>query len=279
LLYFIRAREAARIRKELIGGDGPHSDDKIIAEYRFCNINREHDSVTRWIAANLRPWCANKSRRDVIVNYIIGRVFNEPKTLEQVLPVTDVRAAFAKLREYQDSGNKIMRGAYMVGAHGPKNKGVRVLDYYERILLSAEKVNWTLCHTLSGVAEQLLRLEGFAEFMTNQVCTDLRHSSHWSDASDWETFVLCGPGSRRGVDRYDSSKIVTDPKLIGSGLPEHYTRRIIEIREDIWYDVGDDVQNYFLDPNNLSNTFCEFDKYERASFGSGRQLSLRKYTN
>lgn len=275
LLYFVRAREQAREQKELVGGPGPHSADPILARFRFCNINREHDAVTRWIAKNVRPKFVGQSRQFVVRHTIVCRVFNEPETLRRVVPMTDIGDAFSILREYQDGGARIMRGAYMVGAHGPRNKGVRVLDYYERALREAEQVPWEHCDSLAGVAERLMRIEGFAEFMANQICTDLRYTAHWAKAEDWGTFVLCGPGTRRGLDRFDAGRGKPPEKAFGNKPQPHYVERLQLIREELTPLVSPTVAGYFADPNNLANTFCEFDKFERALWSE--KSTLRKY--
>jgi hypothetical protein len=51
--HFINEREYARLRKEgKVSVARPL--DPIIAKYRFCNVRREDDRVTRWIAENWR---------------------------------------------------------------------------------------------------------------------------------------------------------------------------------------------------------------------------------
>ena len=52
LLYFIGERESIRIRRA--NGEPPWTDDQIFRENRFCNVRREDDRVTRWIAENRR---------------------------------------------------------------------------------------------------------------------------------------------------------------------------------------------------------------------------------
>lgn len=277
LLYFIRAREAAREQKELVGGPGPHSDDPILQTFRFCNINREDDAVTKWVKTHVRDAYDARGKRFLVPQLLAARIFNEPETLSRILPVEDVRQTLAVLQKVRGDGQKIMRGAYMMPVHGDNGKGKDVAAYYLAAVEQAQAVDWTQCHTLAGVAERLVRLMGIGDFLANQVCTDLRYTSHWADAPDWHTFVLCGPGSRRGIDRFDAAGVPQDEKRLGIRQQRVYVERLLAIREQLLPpQVTPMVVGYFSDPNNLSNTFCEFDKFERALW-SDRQISLRKY--
>jgi len=47
-LGFVCERELVRLRKE-DGRPKPWTDDKVLQTYRFCNINRNDDTVSRWI--------------------------------------------------------------------------------------------------------------------------------------------------------------------------------------------------------------------------------------
>lgn len=258
LLRFIELRERARETKELFGGNGPHSEDPIIAKYRFCNINREHDTVTQWVAENVRFPYALAGTNTLVVQLLVARIFNEPDVLELILPVTDTRETCSLLKAHRAAGCKIMRGAYMMPVHGNSGRNATVEEYYLRAVEGAQKVDWHFFSTLEQVAEALMRQQGIGEFLANQVCTDLRYTPQFERASDWETFVLCGPGTRRGIDR-----LLGKTEDLGRQKQKFYCAMLRTIREALKGYVNRTVRGYFRDPNNLSNTFCEFDKYER----------------
>lgn len=277
LLYFIRAREQARETKELVGGPGPHSSDPILAVGRFCNINREHDVVTKWVKANVRDVYAPYGKNFLVPQVLAARIFNEPDTLREILPALDPAFVLSQLSNMRAQGRKIMRGAYMMPVHGNNGKGKDVAEYYMAAVAEARSVPWSLCESLEGVAERLVQLMGIGDFLANQVCADLRYTPGWGQAKDWGTFVLCGPGSRRGIDRYDAGRgAPPDEKAIGNKPQRHYRERLLLIREELVGQVSPTVARYFADPNNLSNTFCEFDKFERALWSA--KSTLRKYT-
>ncbi len=284
--YFVREREHARHRKDLIGGPGPHSEDPIIATYRFCNIDRENDAVTKWVKANVRDKFAPQGKRVLVPQILAARIFNEPECLRAILPVPrgedGMRETVKILAARKAADHKVMRGAYMMPAHGDGGKGKTVEEYYLNAVRLAWEVDWTKCTTLADVADQLVKLKGISDFLANQVCTDLRYTLHWSfeDTPDWLDFVLCGPGTRRGVDRWDGHKL--GDKKFGNRKQSHYINRLLQIRDVIWSEgiasgsIDPAITTRFQDPNNLSNTFCEFDKFERALWSDGH-VTLRKY--
>ena len=47
-IYWIKERESIRLKKDA-GLPSPWTDNKVMQETYFCNINRENDNVTKWI--------------------------------------------------------------------------------------------------------------------------------------------------------------------------------------------------------------------------------------
>ena len=264
--YFIKARESARYHKELIGGPGPHSDDPIIAVNRFCNVNREDDAVTRWVKVNVRDRWSGCGRRNVLIQVLVARLWNHPPTLEELLPYTSYDVALSTLQDRRDRGEKTMRGAYMMPVHGNHGKGKSVDEYYLQAVQSACAMRWEL-ESLQAVAEQLTTILGIGDFLANQVCTDLRYTTEWRRAPDWFTFVLCGPGTRRGRDRYAGREPT------GNLQQRVYIAELLDIREGLQVEQHP-LAPVFDDPNNLSNCFCEYDKWERVLHGEAARLHI-----
>src|SRR4051812_37928450 len=81
LLYFIRAREEIRILRAS-GAHPPWTDDPILAEWSFCNVRREDDRVTRWVASSWREPHADDP--DLCVAMAIARYVNWPDTMGEL---------------------------------------------------------------------------------------------------------------------------------------------------------------------------------------------------
>lgn len=264
---FVMAREDARLQKELVGGDEPYADDPIIASNRFCNVDREHDAVTRYLYP-VRRICAASGADHLVPQMLAARIWNHPPTLERILPIMDVDNAAEALRRIRADGGKTMRGAYMMPVHGNNGRGRSVDDYYLAAVAEAKTVRWSEMTTLAEVAARLTQILGIGDFLANQVCTDLRYVEPFCRAPDVRTFVLCGPGTRRGLDRYIDMN--AGPKL-GTGPQKMYVERLLHVREELR--VTDCPQSpTFRDPNNLANCFCEWDKYERVLQGEVKRL-------
>lgn len=283
-IYFIHEREKARNRK--MAGETPTSPDPILANYRFCNVNREHDAVTLWIAENVRT--LDLSHADMVINLCAARIFNEPPVLKHVLPFKDPDRLMFKVAALKKVGKqaRIFRGAYMMPVHGNNGQGQNAVTYWCNNLKDLQKKGLTGFTSLASVAERIRATKGFAGFLANQVCADLRYTKFYPRAGtpDWETYIECGPGTRRGLMRYFEMGDYGANRLpMGRGTKGFFPDAIMEIRDEIAGDIDPILQEYFLDPNNLSNCFCEFDKFCRAldiPEGDNRhRIALRKYTN
>lgn len=272
--YFVRAREDARLVKELLGGEGPHSEDPIIAVNRFCNVNREHDAVTRWVAKHVRERFAACFPSYMVVQCLVARIWNHPPTLAAILPVQkfpdEIAETLKILLARRAAGEKTMRGAYMMPVHGNNGRGKSVDEYYLAAVAEAHTVDWQKLESFAAVAGRLTQILSIGDFLANQVVADLRRCPHWRDMPDRSTFVLCGPGTRRGLDRYEAAGKVADPMRLGIRQQRVYVERLQVIRQYLLDECF--FNTTFYDPNNLANCFCEWDKYERVLHGESKRL-------
>lgn len=264
LASFIIAREQLRTQKERF----PHepdqwTTDKILRQFHFCNIDREDDYVTKWIAEHVRKPNRDKGLKYKTMQLLACRIFNEPAMLKKILPVAvnNLPGVARIIEAHQAAGHKTFRGAYMVAAHGT---AISAHAYYLRVLADAYALpGWPTegCAHLWKVAEHLVQVHGIGDFIVNQVMADLRYSyptGHWKD---WQTFVWGGPGTKRGANRV--MQVDVDKPWNRFTL----TAVVIKIRDTLLKKesgLPEDTQESLEDPNNVSNSLCEFDKYCRA---------------
>lgn len=270
--YFITEREEIRKNRGAKLAQ-PWTKDPILQTYRFCNVNREHDAVTRWMATHVRPTLdAERSLRKIVVQLLLCRVFNEPETLKVLFPFDDRRRTHDAVQELRAMGKKVFRGAYIVVPHGTAGLGRSTEDYFLEIADKVREKDFSKVCTLRGVADVLTSIHGIGDFLANQVCTDLRYQKITRGWSDLTTFVLAGPGTRRGLYRYmHNYQREHSPGVKGDCQP-----LLMRIRQALWTRQGSCL---FSDPNNLSNCFCEFDKYmrARAQVLAGNRVTLHRY--
>lgn len=280
LCGFIQAREDLRTNRSRCEvwpsryGDQekfPWTRDPILKRFHFCNINREHDRVTIWVAKNVRSKFPKLSLTAVTVQLVAARIFNDPPVLEEILPFRDAKVLHQQLHARQKRGEKIFRGAYMMV---PNGVSVPSATHFAKVMGKVQNdLDIEGATHLEAVADALMEFHSVGNFLSNQVCTDLRYLTgarqRWRD---WETFVLAGPGTKRGLNR-----------LHGRGVKEAqggqthmfkeltFLRQKLRSKSKVWCLL-------FEDPNNVANSLCEYDKYCRASdmAADGEQVRLKR---
>lgn len=259
---FISAREDVRV-KRAAGQRPPWTKDPVLATYRFCNINREHDPVT----IGIRKLYAAVPNEDLWVHLVIARLFNHLPTLRgfgTMTPRSWETAVRNVTRKMKERDERIFNPAYIVSTNGRAKDKV---EYLVEDVLRPMEPFWRNLHmptTCQGWADFLLPFQGMGDFMTNQIVTDMKYTVLLPrKTKGWETFVLAGPGTKRGLNRLYGSP--TDASINrGAAIVA-----LMEVRD--WLRDNDHpLISYFDDLNNLSNSFCEFDKYMRVSTGEGK---------
>jgi hypothetical protein len=256
LRHWISEREHIRRQKER-GDPKPWTSDPILQQFKFCNVHREDDKVTRWFAANWRHstyW----DHKNFVPAIILGRTINWPDTLEYLgFPYEwDKVAYYNKLCARAESGKKVYTGAYMVSQYGSKlPKNVLVMDNADYYF----KYTPPILDTLEDTYEELLMYSGVGPFMAGQVLADLKQTKLLQNAPDWSTWACLGPGSSRGLNRLYDRNLNFQPSQ-KQGLEE-----MREVRSAL----GNYNPTEVMCLQDLQNCLCEFDKYMRTTLGQG----------
>lgn len=277
---FIVSRERLRLAKEV--GATKLTDDPILATYRFCNVNRMHDRTTIGLHELWKNWTGGHfgADPDLWFTVLVGRLFNQCHTMQEMNGVLDedwedsIRRA---VRAVRMNGKTPFNGAYIVSTNGVKMEKVQYL--IDRVLTPAWESKHLRPHprvqTCEAWGEFLTSINGVGDFIANQVVSDLRYMTlDQHTTKDWETWVLGGPGTIRGLNRFFG-------KPVKGGLSQHNVQNCLrDIRSQLLRLPAShpftqmDLYGHFHDINNLSNCFCEWDKYMRAKLGEGRPKQL-----
>lgn len=254
LLFWVGERERIRIARES-GANPPWTRDPILQTYRFCNVRREDDRVTRWIHNNwLRP---NDNHYNLAFAMGVARMVNLPETLEELgFPHNwDPLHFVSVLGRRKAQGLKVWTSAYMItGGYsaGGESKEViiaRVLDnLYAQLNSTATMV--VMGDSLEVLASKVT-VPGIGSFLSGQIVADLKHSPAFHQAKDWLTWCTPGPGSCQGLNylhEYENHNWTT----------EEFQGAVWKVRE-ILRQSGTE-----LDAQNVQNCLCEFSKYVRA---------------
>lgn len=263
---FIKERWAIHQRRAK-GLPAPWTDDPILQQYRFCNVRREDDRVTRWIHQHWLP-----GRQQPWFAMVVARMVNWPDTLaELTYPVPWKPEKFVKIMNARKArGEKIFTGAYMIRAIEAK-EGETKADYLAKYVFSPlwKRRNEVLyLRNLQDWYDWLLPNYGMGSFIAAQVVADLKWHDQWRSAPDWATFAAPGPGSRRGLNR------VLGREVTAPWRDEEWSLAHAQLRERILKLLPLTLKD--LDAQNLQNCLCEFDKYMRVKNGEGRPKQLFK---
>lgn len=272
LFKFMQARYNVLLGRRN-GLQPPWTPDPILQRYRFCNVHREDDKVTQWIAVNWRK--PHQKDPHLWFAMVVARLFNLPSTLGSIGYPVPYNAAYIRrhIAGLRRAEQKVFNSAYIVSTNGCKQDKVeyllrRVLRPMWRRRDAVTTAIRKRGATLLDVHTALRQFRGLgAGFLAAQVVADLKYVAPLNKAKDWHTFAASGPGSRRGLNRvlgYDVAspwnertwhlnlmtlKEAIDPLVARAGIPPVHAQ-------------------------DLQNMNCEWDKYERARLGEGRPKQL-----
>jgi alpha-glutamyl/putrescinyl thymine pyrophosphorylase clade 1 len=246
--------ERYRIKERVSQGQpAPWTEDPILQSVRFCNVHREDDKVTRWLAENWRPTYHE------VWHILMARLFNNIPTLQVILFALDrgdeLKAIKHLLKVRRDDLNKVIFGnAYTVSTSGrPMDK----LDYVFDLVLPLAKSKQIDMSSLKAAADDMcLKLLGVSTFMAGQLVADLKNTAGHplSLAQDWRTWAAPGPGSLRGLTAFWGRTIT----------PALFTKSINECWQLVQPHL---IDMPLIHMQDFQNCMCEFSKYMKVKHG------------
>jgi hypothetical protein len=277
LVHFATERESIRQAKE--SGLAPKwTRDEILARYKFTNVRRRDDRVSKWIIEHLIAPAADAP--DLWFTLLIARLINWPPTLAHLLDARVLPAypeafnaeAFVKVLNTRASlGYKNYTGAYVVYPT-LKNPGMTKAELMSQYIIGdvikqANTVRTALARCrVEDFVESLSKCYGVGTFMAGQVAADLTYSqTQLGHASDLYTYAPKGPGSQFGLNMLHD-------------FPKHHSweqftfnKELVRIRSML-----ETAGLTGLTLHDVQNVMCEFGKYAKVLTGQGAPRSLYK---
>jgi hypothetical protein len=265
-MRFVRKRWEIYVRREKKRQPAPWTKDPILRDYRFCNVHRENDRVTKWITSH---WRAPRFDSDDVWFWMVqARMINRIEALQVLRPPSSRWNAIdfiERLHMHRMSGGKVFGAAYIISTGGREMDKV---EYVARHVLAPlwfdrKQLRPQPGQTLQEYATLLQRYDGLGSFMTAQVVADIKYVPPLRSAKDWWTFAWSGPGSRRGLNRVLGRERKSPWKEDEWYLALHH----------LWTTTKPLFSRARIPPvhmQDLQNCLCEFDKYERARLNQGR---------
>lgn len=271
--YWIKERESIRL-KRIAKVKKPWTDDEILQNYRFCNVRRMDDKVSKWLYDNW--YSPYQDHKNMLYACVIARHFNKPSTLGPLTELIFRKGPVAsntirsKLIRMRDFGNKVFNSAYIIGNAGvvtasADKVGTGKIEIlfdlvFDPIQSSPPEMDYS---SMRVCVENLSQYSGFGTFMAGQVVSDLRWavSGTWEDRNDW---APKGPGSTRGLARYLDMEDVKKTSLTQSVFDANFPTFVDDMLQILPKRITDR-----LEAMDYQNCLCEYDKYVRTLRGEG----------
>ncbi|MGI9141971.1 MAG: nucleotide kinase domain-containing protein [Fluviibacter sp.] len=281
-LWFCWEREAIRLGRENGLPRESWTADPVMQKYRFTNIRRRDDRMTRWFIEHLIEPAVTNGDMNLWFTLLVGRLLNWPPTLQALLDFCVLPAGpenfdperFVQVVEScKEDGAKVFGGAYMVypgtGTYALKSEFLA----YEVLRSARQRADlidaalWAAGEepSIERFTTQLARCFGVSTFMAGQVAADMSYTPGvLGEATDLYTWAPLGPGSQKGLNylnRRDLQK---------SWRQFDFNAALIEANSLICGEL--DITDLTL--HDVQNTMCEFSKYAGAILGESTPKTL-----
>lgn len=235
LMNFIIERYRIHVRKDILGKPRPWTEDPVLEKYKFTNVFREDDRVSRALI-ELVSTNPDLTFEEKVLNTFLLRSWNNPNTFtdfggpwsaEEIYDglslKEQVRPTYKKLLK-ADPDRKWWSSAYNQGgtkyawkfpdgegfSRAPsEEQGKEFKDYEPDIplrvfhigpWLKEKKIFKRLVNAKDQkqVYDTIREIRGFASFLAYQVFVDLTYIEEFPFSEN--EFTIAGPGCKRGLD-------------------------------------------------------------------------------
>jgi len=247
-------------------GKKPYTENPILKEFKFCNAYRVLDRVSQFLLSSVIQRKNNKSE-DAIFRIVLFKIFNLPSTwqaLEKEFGEISLskfdRTKFSKFLTKLSLIQPLYNSAYISCANkvfGFERKHDNHLALLEKMFVEDKlAIKIMKAKRMKEAFEILVAYTLIGNFMAYQLVTDI----NYSNAVDWEEseFTIVGPGSKRGIKKvFNQFDSFEEAIFFAFNNQKKYFEKL---GLDFKY-----IQNRILQPIDIQNLFCEFDKYCRVA--------------
>jgi hypothetical protein len=269
LVYWMKERDRIRAAKEA-GKPKPWTEDPLLRDYRWCNVRRMDDRVSRELFERWYDLAAD--RTTTLTAAMLARLINWPESLLEATDGKPFRLdhldSMKRILEARGArGEKVFTGAYLIPPGPREPSGLEPLSKVDHVVGLAHVIGihsfQVIAPTMEVTWREITSYDGMGSFLAGQVVADLVHlelGKEWPDRDFWAPL---GPGSARGINRLHGrpkDKAVTQVQFHEElyALIKVLCPRV----EDLWSDRR-------LQAMDIQNCLCEFDKYRRLTLGEG----------
>jgi hypothetical protein len=289
LYWTFASRRQAAFEARLSGRQWPWSEDKILQNYKFCNVYRAADRVSQYmirdVACKTDPWATASDRLFQIVAF---RTFSRIRTWETLTQ----RLNGAPRLEHLSNGEferaldiaKSIHGGLYTGAFilcankafGFDEKHRNHVALFKHMFLANDCAERLLnASSLEAIVRTLEAYPLIGPFMAYQIAIDLNYSDLLS--FDENDYTQAGPGALRGLKKAFVS--------LGDYSPADTILWMVERQGEEFRRLALPFNGLFgrqLHGIDCQGLFCELDKYCREAvpaLTSARSRIKAKYTS
>lgn len=282
--------------------------DPILREYSFCNVFREDDKTTRWLAEHVRKPLDKARSPNLMLAVVLFRMFNRIETGEAMFRDDNLLGDASAFDEYVRTGKTshlrqaalkrlgkkgpFVTGSYIIAGPGGMSKldgMLKVVDQFRRgraQLGTAGELGWEEAverlqrgkWSMEVLHNWFSQFDYFGNFHAYEIVTDLRWTHLLRRATDIYTWASPGPGCRRGLNRVFGRDKDAKPWSSREALLEEMDIILEESsRVGQWSNFAHKMMDLHgvktplaWEMRDVEHTLCEFDKYERTRAGEGR---------
>lgn len=256
----------------------PYTTDKIMQDHKFTNTYRVLDRSSQYLIHHVISEENQYTKEEMVFRILLYKHFNLPSTWDMLIErfgdincLTSEEDLVEFFRQKTEEGCVLYSNAYMITASFMRSTdimgrfglvpGMPKYQSYMRLLYKGLWEDGIMKLILESKTQKecfdsLMKLVGVADFLAYQFVQDLNYTSFFN--FDDNEYCAAGPGTQRGIERcFD---IVGKPDY-GEIVKWVYTN---------FKDLCNQYDAHFLPlPNHplqvpdLSNCFCETDKYLR----------------
>jgi hypothetical protein len=277
--FFWTARERQMMKQyKEAGSPQPWTKDIVLGGFRFCNVHRREDKVSKWIIDNLFKPMGNDHASIFMAAYV-ARWFNKIETLEAMKEIMynsfDLELMGEAVRPIFQRGEPIFGSAYIIQSPTGSNKLDGILwaignvtkRYQEGYELALETKSMEKVHAW------FMQFPHMGPFMAYQVVCDLTYTPVLSGAVDQDTWTCAGPGAARGLSWLCHDM---ESAFNYNGAKDQLIMKAL-MRDVL--DMSRDERNWPQEWGNwelatVQHWSCEYDKYRRGHAG---QSLKRRY--
>lgn len=278
---FVAERHAIWDRRFMQELPPPWTDDPILQKYKFCNVYRDLDRGTQWIAANAPDICkfdkklAEQDKQNVIYQVVCYRLLNNSDFFEKhPMPDLDEKPwdsgiSEQTLREYKKECGYLFNTAYTTfktfnNATGLKDTIKSYCAIIEFAYRNIESISDLVLNaaTAEGSCKSLESIPGVGAFLAYEIWCDLilLKVHKWGE----DDYCNVGQGAVAGLR-------IIYPEMNTNGFTNaEWVALCVALQKCQKEYLPADYSGKRLSLRSIEHSLCEFRKYFNLKLGKGR---------